>query len=66
MEEDPISPTLQWLVERAPKPLTPPTAGDLADWKNYILNLAEKWPKTMSFYDVKDPTHPGYKRRQQL
>jgi hypothetical protein len=64
MEEDPISLTLQWLVERAPKPLMPLTAGDLSDWKNYILHLAEKRPKTMSFYDVKDPTHPGYKCRQ--
>jgi hypothetical protein len=65
MEEDLISPTLQWLVERALKPPTPPTPTDLADYKNYLPNLAEKRPKTVSFYDVKDPTHPGYKHRQE-
>jgi hypothetical protein len=27
-------------------------------------NLAEKRPKTVSFYDVKDPTHPYYKDSQ--
>jgi hypothetical protein len=27
-------------------------------------NLAEKRPKTVSFYDVKDPTHPYYKYSQ--
>jgi hypothetical protein len=28
--------------------------------------MAEKRPKTVSYYDVKDLTHPGYKHRQQL
>jgi hypothetical protein len=68
MEEDPISPTLQWLVERAlkpPTPPTPPTPADLADWKHYIPDMAKKRPKTVSYYDVKDPTHLGYKHRQQ-
>jgi hypothetical protein len=27
-------------------------------------DLAEKRPKTVSFYDVKDPTHPYYKHSQ--
>jgi hypothetical protein len=45
-------------------PPTSPTAQFLSDWKNYVPNLAEKRPKTVSFYDVKDPTHPGYKHRQ--
>jgi hypothetical protein len=62
--EDPISPTLQWLVEQAPKPLTPPTAADFADYKHFLPNLAEKRPKTVSYYDVKDPTHPYYKHSQ--
>jgi hypothetical protein len=50
-----------------PKPTSPisPTAQFLSDWKNYIPNIAEKRPKTVSYYDVKDLTHPGYKCRQQ-
>jgi hypothetical protein len=27
--------------------------------------MAEKWPKTVSYYDAKDPTHPAYKHLQQ-
>jgi hypothetical protein len=29
-------------------------------------DLAEKRPKTVSFYDAKNPTHPQYKRSQKL
>jgi hypothetical protein len=62
--EDPISPTLQWLVDRAPKTPSPPTPADFADYKHFLPNLAEKQPKTVSFYNVKDPTHPYYKHSQ--
>jgi hypothetical protein len=41
-----------------------PTAQFLLDWKNYIPDIAEKWPKTVSYYDVKDPMHPYYKHSQ--
>jgi hypothetical protein len=42
----------------------PPTAADFADYKHYLPNLAEKRPKTVSFYDVKDLMHPYYKHLQ--
>src|SRR5947208_9082725 len=59
--EDPISPTRQWLIDQAPKTPSPPAPADFADYKHFMPNLAEKRPKTVSFYDVKDPTHPYYK-----
>jgi hypothetical protein len=49
-----------------PKPPSPISPKDLADWKHYVPDMAEKRPKTISYYDVKDPNHPGYKHRQQL
>jgi hypothetical protein len=39
-------------------------AADFADYKHYLPNLAEKRLKTVSFYDIKDPTHPHYKHLQ--
>jgi hypothetical protein len=45
-------------------PPTSPTAQFLSDWKNYIPNIAEKRPKTVSYYDVKVPRHPKYKHSQ--
>jgi hypothetical protein len=43
---------------------SPPTPADFKDYKHFMPNLAEKRPKTVSFYDVKDPTHPYYKHSQ--
>jgi hypothetical protein len=34
------------------------------DWKNYVPDMAEKRPKTVSYYDVKDLRHPYYKELQ--
>jgi hypothetical protein len=49
-----------------PKPISPisPTAQFLSDWKNYYPDMAEKQPKTVAYYDVKDLRHPYYKHSQ--